>query len=74
VEISFGYRKQDDLDSAVTKLSETGRVRGYLCDFSDPKNVKAWVNEAGNAMGGIDIRIGNASASCQYGECPAAGE
>ena len=69
-EISFCCRKQDDLDSAVTKLSQVGLVRGYLCDFSEPEEVKAWVNKAGNAMGGIDICVGNASASSQHGEGP----
>ena len=69
-EVSFCCRKQSDLDSAVTKLSEVGTVRGYLCDFSDHEQVKAWVNEAGNAMSGIDICIGNASASSQHGEGP----
>ncbi|MBT7333794.1 MAG: SDR family oxidoreductase [Gammaproteobacteria bacterium] len=69
-EISFCCRQQTDLDLAIAALSAKGSVRGFLCDFSDPQRVKTWVSEAGNAMGGVDICIGNASASSQHGEGP----
>ena len=69
-EVSFCCRQQADRDGAVSALSAKGSVRGFLCDFSIPEEVKSWVIEAGNAMGGVDICIGNASASSQHGEGP----
>ena len=43
---------------------------GSVCDFADPAAVARWVNESGQDLGGIDICIGNASASAQHGEGP----
>ena len=69
-EVAICCRRQDDLDTAVGELSELGSVVGSVCDFADAKAVMHWVNEAGEALKGIDICIGNASASAQHGEGP----
>ncbi len=68
--VAICCRRQDDLDAALAELSELGTAVGAICDFSDPDAVREWVNEAGAALGGIDICVGNASASSQHGEGP----
>ena len=67
-EVSICCRSQTDLDSSLKKLMTKGKIHGYICDFSDSHQVINWVKNAGEAMGGIDICIGNASASAQHGE------
>lgn len=66
--VAICCRRQDELDSAVAELGELGTIVGHICDFSDPDAVTAWVGLAAEALGGIDICIGNASASGQHGE------
>ncbi|MCP4833476.1 MAG: SDR family oxidoreductase [Ilumatobacter sp.] len=68
--VAICCRRQDELDEAVESLGALGTVDGQICDFSDPDAVQAWVATAGEALGGIDICIGNASASGQRGEGP----
>lgn len=68
--VAICCRRQEDLDPAVADLSKLGTAVGAICDFSDPDAVKRWVAEAGAALGGIDICVGNASASSQHGEGP----
>ncbi len=68
VAVAICCRKQTDLDSALAELSQKGEVIGALCDMSQPDAVTGWVAQAGDALGGIDICVGNASASGQRGE------
>jgi len=68
--VAICCRRQDDLDKPVSELSKLGIVVGSVCDFSDPEAVRSWVSEAGTALGGIDICVGNASASSQHGKGP----
>lgn len=68
--VAICCRQQDDLDRAVEELSKLGTVDGRICDFSDPDAVGEWVVQAAGALGGIDICVGNASASGQHGEGP----
>jgi len=68
--VAICCRRQDDLDAGVAALDGIGTVVGHLCDFSDPAAVTSWVNTAAAALGGIDICVGNASASSQHGEGP----
>jgi len=68
--VAICCRRQDELDEAVESLGALGTVDGQICDFSDPDAVQTWVAAAGEALGGIDICIGNASASGQRGEGP----
>jgi len=69
-EVAICCRKQGDLDAAIVGLTKIGTVHGFCCDFSDPEAVKNWVIQSGEALGGIDICVGNASASGQHGEGP----
>lgn len=68
--VAICCRRQDDLDEAFAHLSTIGTAVGHICDFSDPEAVASWVGLAAEALGGIDICIGNASASSQHGEGP----
>ena len=67
-EVSICCRSQTDLDSSIKKLAANGKAHGFICDFSDSDQVVNWVKDAREAMGGVDICIGNASASAQQGE------
>jgi 3-oxoacyl-[acyl-carrier protein] reductase len=69
-EVSICCRDKTDLDAGLEKLNGKGEAHGLICDFSDSDQVISWVKNAGEAMGGIDICIGNASASAQHGEGP----
>ena len=42
-EVSLCCRNQDDLDLCLKKLTALGKVSGYICDFSDPEKIIAWV-------------------------------
>ena len=68
--VAICCRRQDELDEAVSTLGATGPVVGHICDFSDADAVHAWVEQAAEALGGIDICVGNASASGQRGDGP----
>ena len=70
VDVSICCRQRPDLDAALAGLSQLGHVTGQVCDMSQPDAIAAWVEQAGELMGGIDICIGNASASGQRGEGP----
>jgi 3-oxoacyl-[acyl-carrier protein] reductase len=69
-EVSICCRQQSDLDTAIEGLASKGKVHGHLCDFSNPDAVKQWVKTAADHMGGVDICVGNASASSQHGDGP----
>jgi NAD(P)-dependent dehydrogenase (short-subunit alcohol dehydrogenase family) len=69
--VAICCRRAGELDAAVAELSETGPTVGSVCDFADPDAVRSWVVESAEALGGIDICVGNASASGQRGEGPA---
>ena len=68
--VAICCRQQDALDSALAGLGAVGTATGSLCDVSDPDAVKAWVDRSAAALGGIDICVGNASASSQHGDGP----
>ncbi len=54
--------RNDGLDEAVAALSQLGTVHGSIVDCGVPEQVTAWVEEAAQKMGGIDIVVSNASA------------
>ncbi len=68
--VAICCRSEQDLAAAVAELSSLGTVVGAVCDFADPDAVREWVSTSGSALGGIDICVGNASASSQHGEGP----
>ena len=66
--VSICCRRQDDLTLALEEFNQIGNITGNICDFSDAVAVKKWTEESGDLLGGIDICVGNASASGQHGE------
>ena len=61
--VAFCARNADGVDSAIPALSRHGgKVVGRAVDVGDGPALKAWVAEAGAALGGIDIVVANVSA------------
>ncbi len=68
--VAICCRNADELAAALTELNTIGLAIGTVCDFSDAEAIAAWVKASGDELGGVDICIGNASASSQHGEGP----
>lgn len=67
-QVAICCRRDDDLAAALDEYASLGTAVGSICDMSDPEQVAAWVRRSAEALGGIDICVGNASASGQHGE------
>ncbi len=60
--VAICARGKEDLDKAASELAKGGaKVHAAACDLADAESVKAYVKGAGNALGGIDILVNNAS-------------
>jgi 3-oxoacyl-[acyl-carrier protein] reductase len=63
VDVGLCARHGDQVKDAVGVLKANGaKVVGAAVDIADGAALKTWVAEAGDALGGIDILISNASA------------
>lgn len=61
--VSICARTGADVDAVVARLTATGAaVHGAAVDVSDKTALEAWVAQSAQALGGIDIVIGNVSA------------
>ena len=61
--VAFCARSADAVKATVPDLSRRGgKVVGRAVDVGDGPALKAWVAEAGDALGGIDIVVANVSA------------
>ncbi len=61
-DVAICARKADEVSATVESLKRhKGRASGAVVDVRDPAALKAWVESAGKAMGGIDIVVANAS-------------
>jgi len=61
--VAFCARNADGVGSAIPALSRHGgKVFGRAVDVGDGPALKAWVADAGAALGGIDIVVANVSA------------
>jgi 3-oxoacyl-[acyl-carrier protein] reductase len=62
--VSFCARNSEEVKSAEQAANGlgSGRVHGTAVDVGDAEALKAWVNDAASAMGGIDIVVANVSA------------
>ena len=65
--VSIAARRKEGVDAAVEELSPLGNVNGHVCDVSDYDATVKWMQDAADAMGGIDIVVHNATASGQPG-------
>lgn len=68
--VAICCRRHADLDVALDELSALGTAVGLVCDVSDPDAVRRWVDAAAADLGGVDICVGNASASGRRGDGP----
>ncbi|MFV0296698.1 MAG: SDR family NAD(P)-dependent oxidoreductase [Hyphomicrobiaceae bacterium] len=60
--IAICARGKDGLDKAAAELSGFGgKVHATVCDLADGEAVKTYVAGAGQALGGIDVLVNNAS-------------
>ena len=61
--VSICARTSADVEAAVAKLTAAGATAyGAAVDVSDKTALEAWVSQSAEALGGIDIVIGNVSA------------
>jgi 3-oxoacyl-[acyl-carrier protein] reductase len=61
--VALCARNADKVANTVAEFSKYGvKVFGRVADVSDAKGLAAWVNEAAEALGGIDIVVANVSA------------
>jgi 3-oxoacyl-[acyl-carrier protein] reductase len=61
--VALCARNADEVANTVAEFSKYGvKVFGRVADVSDAKGLAAWVNEAAEALGGIDIVVANVSA------------
>lgn len=62
-DVGICARNAAEIDAVVAALAAKGvRATGKAVDVSDGKALRAWVAEAGAALGGIDIVVANVSA------------
>ena len=60
--IAICARGKEGLDKAAAELSKVGaKVHAAACDLADGEAVRAYVKGAGDALGGIDVLVNNAS-------------
>ncbi len=60
--VAFCARGADEVESAETALRERGDAHGAVADVADPESLTAWVRQAAERLGGIDIVVSNVSA------------
>lgn len=53
-------RDREEIEKAVSKLSESGDCFGKVCDVRDEEQVKILLNSCESRFGGVDILINNA--------------
>ncbi len=59
--IAFNCRSQHHLDEALAEYKAKGiEARGYICDVTDEKGVKAMVEDIARELGTVDILVNNA--------------
>ena len=59
--IAFNCRSQHHLDEALAEYKAKGiEARGYICDVTDEKGLKAMVEDIARELGTVDILVNNA--------------
>ena len=60
--VAICARSEDALRATERELRATGvAVQAAVCDLADGARLAAWVGQAANALGGIDVLVNNAS-------------
>ena len=61
--VAICARNAEDVGKATDKLTAKGvKAQGSAVDVGDPAALKAWVDDAATALGGVDILVCNVSA------------
>ncbi|MFM1990973.1 MAG: hypothetical protein RJA99_3930 [Pseudomonadota bacterium] len=61
--VSICARDGAEVSRTVADLAgEGGRIQGACCDVADGEGVRAWVDQAATAFGGVDVVVANVSA------------
>lgn len=69
VNVSICARKEDEVKAAVAALQKKGvKAFGKAVDVGKGDQLKAWIKESADALGGIDILISNVSGGNAPGE------
>lgn len=58
-------RNEDHLADALSRIREVGEGDGVSLDLADPKNSKAFIDRACEALGGLDVAIINAAVPAE---------
>ena len=67
--VAICARNQDEIDQALTDLTALGiKAVGKRVDVMEEGALKAWVVQAGEQLGGLDILISNVGAMAQGGD------
>ena len=63
-DLAICARDAEEVERAADELKATGRsVFARTCDVTDPEQVKRFVPEAADALGGVDILVNNAGGA-----------
>ncbi len=68
--VGIAARRAEGVEAALRDLSQLGTAVGQVCDVSDHAATVAWMQNAAEALGGIDIVVHNATASGAPGPGP----
>jgi len=60
--VGFCARKPDEVAATENALRPRGTVRGAVLDVGEAPALAAWVDEAAEAFGGLDVVVANVSA------------
>lgn len=60
VNVSISARHEDEVANAVAELNKNGRAVGFVCDVRDHAQVKTYLANTVEQLGGVDILVNNA--------------
>ena len=60
--VAICARSADDVETAKSELSAKGTVVGGVVDAGDDDQLRGWIRDSAEALGGIDIYVHNTSA------------
>ncbi|MEM8905393.1 MAG: SDR family oxidoreductase [Actinomycetota bacterium] len=60
--VAICARSADDVEAATAELSAKGTVSGGVVDAGDDEQLRGWVRDSAEALGGIDVYVHNTSA------------
>ncbi|MEP5765693.1 MAG: SDR family oxidoreductase [Halieaceae bacterium] len=61
-DVAICARNEEEVNSAVAALSESGKAIGAAVDVADKAALQGWIASAAEELGGIDILVPNVSA------------